>query len=271
MLVSSAAMLSIQGIDLELVERGSGDVLMFLHDEEATRDQAPFVEQLSRNFRVLLPSHPGFGRSPLPDSFDSVDDLAFFYLDVLEQLDLENVLLAGASLGGWVAAEIAVRCCERLRGLILVDPLGIKPGDRETRDIADVFALPFEEVRKRSYYRPPPVPDTAAMTDEELAIIARNREALALYTWEPYANNPKLLQRLHRVKVPSLLVWGASDGIVTPDYGRAYRAAIPGAEFELIGEAGHFPHIEQPQAFVERVLAFEGRIQANAGGAEQHG
>jgi pimeloyl-ACP methyl ester carboxylesterase len=94
------------------------------------------------------------------------------------------------------------------------------------------------------------------MSDEALVLYARNREALCRYAWHPYMYDPQLKRWLARITVPSLVLWGASDGIVTPAYGRAYSALIPGARFELIERAGHHPEIEQPEAFVTRVAAF---------------
>ena len=94
------------------------------------------------------------------------------------------------------------------------------------------------------------------MSDDELVVHASNRDALCLYAWHPYMHNPRLRRWLHRIAVPTLVLWGASDRIVTPSYGRAYSEAIPGARFELIADAGHHPEIEQPEAFVERVVAF---------------
>ena len=90
-----------------------------------------------------------------------------------------------------------------------------------------------------------------------MTVIARNREATALYAWEPYFHDPKLRRRLHRITVPTLLLWGADDRFVAADYyGAAYRDAIPGAGLETIPGAGHFPHLEQPEALAERVRAF---------------
>jgi pimeloyl-ACP methyl ester carboxylesterase len=249
-------MVPIQGVDLELFELGNGPPLLYLHEAEGVPSDAPFLASLAQRFRVLAPSHPGFGRSSLPEQYDSVSDLAFLYLDLLDELSLSDVCLLGTSFGGWVAAEIAVRSCQRLSHLVLVDPIGIKVGDREQRDIADFFALPAEELRRRTYFRPPPQPDTSAMSDDELAVIARNQAAFALYIWEPFAHNPKLRSLLHRVSVPTLLIWGEHDGIVSTQYGEQYRRAIRGAHLEVIANAGHLPHIEQPEAFVERVLTF---------------
>jgi pimeloyl-ACP methyl ester carboxylesterase len=94
------------------------------------------------------------------------------------------------------------------------------------------------------------------LSDETLVTYARNREALCLYAWHPYMYNPHLPRWLGRIKVPTLLLWGESDGVVTPDYGRTYSGLIPGSRFELIERAGHHPEIEQPETFVERVSRF---------------
>jgi pimeloyl-ACP methyl ester carboxylesterase len=168
---------------------------------------------LARQFEVLAPSHPGFGRSDLPGRFDSVDDLAYLYLDLIDQLELMDLVLAGFSLGGWIGAEVAVRCSHRLRSLILVGPVGIKVGDRETRDIPDIFALPPDQVNKLTFHDPAKgAVEYSALTDDELRIMVRNRESLALYAWEPYMHNPKLPYRLGRsVSPPSFCVGRATE------------------------------------------------------------
>ncbi|HMB89002.1 MAG TPA: alpha/beta fold hydrolase, partial [Methylomirabilota bacterium] len=163
----------------------------------------------------------------------------------------------GLSFGGWLAAEIAATRSRRVERLILVDAVGIKVGDRETPDILDVFNTAPAEVQRRRWHEPAKwAPDPDAMSNEALVAHARNREALCLYAWHPYLYNPRLARWLHRITVPTLVLWGAGDGIVTPAYGRAYAARIPAARFELIEAAGHHPEIEQPGAFVERVRAF---------------
>jgi len=207
---------------------------------------------------VIAPSHPGFGHSPDCDFIDTVDDLSYLYLDLLAEQNLRDVVVIGFSLGGWIAAEMAVKSTERIAKLVLTTPLGIKIGDRETRDIPDIFALPSDEVLRLKYHDPShAMVDYTTLSDDELTVIARNREATALYVWEPYFHNPKLRRRLHRITVPTLLLWGASDRFVTPGYyGAAYRDAIPGARLEIIEHAGHLPQVEQPEAFIERVLAF---------------
>lgn len=250
--------LTLHGVQLDVYEHGQGRPILVLHGEDGPCPQAPFFALLANQGRVILPTHPGFGHAPDVADTDTVDDLAYLYLDLLDEYDLRGVVVIGCSLGGWIAAEIAVKSTTRLSRLILVSPLGIKVGDRETRDIPDIFALPPEEVVRLQYHDPTQgVVDYTSLSDDELLVIARNREATALYAWEPYFHNPKLRQRLHRIVVPTLLVWGASDRFVTSGYyGTAYSDAIPGAQLAIIDQAGHWPHMEQPEVFVERVRTF---------------
>jgi pimeloyl-ACP methyl ester carboxylesterase len=249
--------LPIKDVELEVFHKGSGPPLLLLHGGNGLDHRAKFLELLAERFEVIAPSHPGFGRTPLPDRFDSVDDLAYLYLDLLDACDLRDVILMGFSLGGWIAAELAVRCAHRLSKLILVGPVGIKISDRETRDIPDIFATSPDDLVRLVFHDPKDgVVDFAALSDEELQIIARNRESLALYTWEPYMHNPRLRYHLDRIRIPTLMIRGASDGLVSQAYAQAYAAMIPGARLEVIDEAGHVPQIEQPEEFVRRVIDF---------------
>ena len=251
---------SVHGVTLELLERGQGRPILWLHGEDGLDPSAPFIDLLAAHGRVVAPSHPGFGHSPDANNIDSVDDLAYLYLDLLAARNLRDVIVIGSSLGGWIASEMAVKSSERFGGLVLVAPLGIKVGDRETRDIPDIFALPPDEVARLQYRDPARAAvDHSALSDDQLTVIARNREATALYAWEPYFHNPKLRQWLHRITLPTLLLWGVHDRFVTAAYyGDAFRTAIPGARFETVAGAGHFPHIEEPAAFVERISGFMG-------------
>jgi pimeloyl-ACP methyl ester carboxylesterase len=248
------------GIDLEVVRRGAGRPVVLLHGAQTVDPRAPFMEMLGHHAEVIAPSHPGFGRSGRPADFETVYDLVHFYLDFLETLPHEKVTVMGFSFGGWLAAELAVKCRHRLDALVLVDAFGIKVSDRETPDILDVFNTSPQEVKRRSWHDAAIwAPDLDALSDDELVVRARNWEALCLYGWSPYMYNPQLKRWLRRINVPALVVWGASDGIVKPSYGRAYSALIPDARFELIERAGHHPEIEQARAFVDTVVKFLNR------------
>ncbi|HEU0155787.1 MAG TPA: alpha/beta hydrolase [Stellaceae bacterium] len=250
-------MLTIASIEFEVLRRGIGWPLLLLHGFDTIAAEAPFLDLLARHGEVIAPSSPGFGRSPRPKDFETVYDLVHLYLATLDSISLEKVVLIGFSFGGWLAAEIAAACRHRIDKLVLVDPLGIKISDRETPDILDIFNRSPDEVRRASWHDPDRfAPNYDAMSDEALVTLARNREALCLYAWHPYMYNSQLRRWLGYIDVPTLVLWGASDRIVTPEYGRAYAALIPNARFELIENAGHHPEIEQPEDFVDRVARF---------------
>lgn len=251
----------VNGIRIDAIERGTGSPLLFLHPGIGLDPAAPVLDRLAARARLIAPTHPGFGNSEQPPSFDSVDDLAYFYLDLLDEQKLTDVTLVGVSLGGWIAAEMAVKSTARIARLVLANAVGIKVGSRETRDIADIFAMPETDFNERAYANPAlGVRDYKAMSDADVRIVARNREATARYAWSPYMHSPKLKSRLHRITVPTMFLWGDSDRILSEPYGRAYAAAIPGTRFEPIARAGHFPHLEQADEFARRVHAFiEGR------------
>ena len=252
----STERMTVNGIELEVLRRGAGIPVLLLHGMDTVPPQTRFLDMLGHDAEIIAPSSPGFGNTKRPADFDTIYDLVRLYLAVLDELPYERVALLGLSFGGWLAAEIAVASCHRVSKLVLVDPVGIKLGAPETREILDVFNVNPAEVRRRSWHDPAKAPDYDAMSDEELVVHARNWEALCLYAWHPYMYNPQLKHWLGRIRVPTLMLWGASDGVVTPDYGRAYSRLIPGARFELVDEAGHHPELEQPERFAGRVAAF---------------
>jgi pimeloyl-ACP methyl ester carboxylesterase len=216
-----------------------------------------FLAALASERRVIAPSHPGFGRSGLPDWLDRADDIARIYLELMDRLGLDAVEMIGCSVGGWIAADLASTAPERVRRLVLVGPVGVKVGPAERLDIPDIFAMPQEKLNRLLYHDPDKHrPDFAAMSDEEITIVVRNRETLALITWEPYMHDPKLRHRLHRASMPALFVRGASDGLVSAEYLTAYAALLPDARIETIAEAGHAPQVEQPERLAAAVLKF---------------
>lgn len=256
-------MVDVRGTQLEMIEQGKGKTILFLHPHIGLHGAKPFIDRLAADWRVLAPSHPGFGGTGLPKGFTTVDDIAYFYLDLMDQLDLRDVLLVGSSFGAWIAMELAIKNTQRISQLVLLDPVGAKFGSRETSDVADIFAVPQPKLHELAFHDVAKAQrDYASFSDDDLAIIARNRQSSALYAWNPYMHNPKLAQRLHRIRIPSLVLCGASDRMMAPGWGLRYAQAIPGSgttAYQEMPAAGHFPHIEQPQALATLLLEFAGQ------------
>ena len=249
--------LSIDGVELDVVEQGTGRPLLFLHPGEGLYPQRPWLETLAKTFRVIAPHHPGWGGSSLPDWLGTVDDLAYLYLDLAAKLDLKDAVLVGNSFGGWIAAEMMVRSTARFSKLVLADPLGIKVSDRETRDIADMHGIAKADYMRLAWADPAKgAVDFTKLPETEIAAHVRGTEAFALFGWKPYMHNPRLKRWLHRIDVPTLLLWGAEDRIVTQGYAEAWRKALPDARLETIAGAGHYPQWEQPEAFAAKIGKF---------------
>ena len=249
--------ITLAGVELDVWESGGGPPLLFLHGAGGFRGDHEFVELLGRQRRVIAPSHPGFGASALADWMDRPDDIAHLYLELLDRLGHPTLDVIGCSFGGWVAAELASMVPARIRRLVMVGPVGVKLGGRDTLDIPDIFATPAAVAEKLLYHEPERFrPDPAKMTDAELAIMLRNRESTALFAWEPYMHNPKLRHRLHRVTCPALFLRGKHDGLISAAYLEGYAALLPYARTQTIPDAGHIPHVERPAAFVDAALGF---------------
>ena len=252
-----AASTSIAGVELEILEQGTGPDLLFLHAGEDLGAQRPWLDRLSERHRVIAPSHPGFGGSRLPDWIGTVDDLAYLYLDLADRLKLDGATLVGCSLGGWIAAEILVRSTARFSRAVLASPYGIKVSGRDARDIADMHAMTRDAYLAHAWADPSRGDvDMTALPDAELRGLVSGREALCLFGWRPYMHNPRLRPWLHRIDRPALLIWGAADRILSPAYRAGWSESLPNSRSVTIADAGHFPHQEQPDRFAAAIREF---------------
>ena len=233
--------------------------LVFLHGAGGHTGWMPFLEELSARFAVFAPEHPGFGQSDDPPWLDEVADLAYFHLSLLEALGIEGVHLMGTSLGGWVAAEMAVRNTARLASLTLVGAVGILANGRP---IPDIFRMPEDENLRRYYADPERAHRRLAdLARADMAVVAKNRATVTRLAYRPRFHNPALAKWLHRIDVPTLLLWGEADGLVPPAFGEAYETLIPGAQLVVLPNAGHAPFDEQQDAFLAAFHDFVGQIE----------
>ncbi len=244
--------LTVGGCGIEVLRGGAGPKLLFLHGAGGASAWAPYMERLAERYEVTVPSHPGFGRSDTPAWLDSMADLAYFYLDAFETLGLDDMHVVGSSLGGWLACEIAVRSTSRMRSLTLVGSAGI-PVDGVPP--GDIFLWKPEE-RVRNVYYDQSIADARLAQDqgeEETDIALKNFFTTSRLAWSPRFCNPDLAKWLHRIRIPTMILWGAEDRVFPPPYGRAFEALIPGARLRIVPQCGHLPHQEKTGAFIEAV------------------
>ena len=240
-------------VEVTVEEYGSGQQpFLLLHGGAGPQSVTAFGQLLAatHDVRVLVPMHPGFGGTARPGALDSIPGLAALYGALLDQLDLADVTVIGNSVGGWIAAEIALRKSPRVSGIVLIDAVGIEvPG----HPVADFFSLTMNQVFALSFHNPEKFSfDPATLPPQARAIAAGNRAALAAYAGSGMTD-PTLAGRLASLEIPTLVLWGESDGIVDADYGRAYAAAIPMARFQLLRETGHSAQLETPDQVLRAI------------------
>jgi pimeloyl-ACP methyl ester carboxylesterase len=247
--------IDIDGCKLSVNRAGKGETILFLHGAGGAARWAPFMADLADRYDLIVPEHPGFGRSDTPSWLDNVGDLAYFYLDFLDRQKLGKVHLVGTSLGGWIAAELAVRSQAQIETLTLVAPAGIH---LEGVPKGDIFLWSPEQLAHN-------LVASQALAEQMLAIPvseAEQREALqnsftvAKLSWQPRLYNPHLKKWLHRITVPTQILWGDRDKIIPTPYGEAFKSLIPGARLQIFAECGHLPQIEKKDAFVAAIVDF---------------
>ena len=252
----STSVVTVRGCRIRLMRGGAGDTLIYLHGASGAA-WLPFLQTLTKHFDVIAPEHPGFGESDTPDWLDNIHDLAYFYLDLIDELKLKNVHLVGNSLGGWIAAEVAVRSTEHLATLTLAGSAGLY-----VADVAQVDSfLVSEEQRLRHFFHDPNKAKemiARVLSPEQEDIALRNRAIVAKLSWQPRSHDPNLAKWLHRIDVPTLLIWGDTDRIFPKEHALAYQRSIPNAQLVIVPHCGHVPQIEQPDAFVAALESFIG-------------
>ena len=251
--------LELAGTKIQMVKGGSGDPLLVLHDEMGPPGWLGFHEELAKDHTLYIPSHAGFDATAKLDWIMGMRDLAGWYLEVLDDLDVGQMNLMGFSLGGWLAAEMAVMNPGRFKKLVLVGPAGIKPAQGE---IFDMFLVVAKEYITNCILDPAKTPEFQQIcpdepTPEQVESWEVAREEACRLSWRPYMHNPPLTNLLHRLKnLPSLIIWGQQDGIIPVNAGEMYQQSIPSSRLSVIDGCGHRPEVEKPGEFVKQVQQF---------------
>jgi pimeloyl-ACP methyl ester carboxylesterase len=251
----AAHTVEIDGATIHYLRGGNGAPLLFLHGAGGVNGWAPWMDALAAHYDLIVPDHPGWGRSDTPEWFDNIHDLAFFYLDFMDALGLSNVHLVGGSIGGWIACEIAVRNTKHLQTLSLLAPAGLRVIGTPRFDF---FLATREELAKHRYF-------DQALVDREIAnapvgdaldMLLKNNYAAARVAWQPRFYDPHLAKWLHRIDVPTLVLWGENDTFFPISLQAEFVRLIPGARAATIPRCGHLPHIECPDAVAEALTHF---------------
>ena len=247
--------IEVNGATISYRRGGAGTPLLFLHGASGLDGWTPWMERLAAAHDLIVPDHPGWGRSDMPEWFDNVHDLAYFYLDFIDALGLDRVHLVGNSIGGWIACEMAIRSTARLTTLALVAPAGLRVAGVQRFDIF----LASREALTRAIFHDPALAEQLLATPpagETIDVYLRNRYATARVGWQPRLYDPHLAKWLHRIDIPTLVVWGENDRIFPLAMQAEFLRLIPGAQAATIPQCGHLPHIECTHAFVNALTRF---------------
>ena len=261
--------IDVVGGKVQLYDAGSGRPVVYLHGVADMHGLAagpfPFHEALAKSFRLLAPAYPGCAGSAEDGTLESIDDLVFHTLEVLDALKLEKVDLVGSCVGGWLAAEIAVRNPERVGRLVLIGASGLYVQGSPIADlfmavqprnggIADLRTMLFGEGESGLAHTlcPDRIDDKSAGMLRYQTFRFSSRVGFQ----PPYFHHRKLRDRLHRFRGPALVLWGAQDRFVPPAHARAYGDGLSGATVELIAGAGHAAQLERPDVVAGKIATF---------------
>ena len=254
---ANESIVTVGGTPVQMFSGGSGPPLLLLHGGGGLATFDPWSSPLGQQYTVYCPSHPGFFGTPRPPWVSTVTDAAHFTLELVQQLGLQQYVLMGHSLGGWIGAEMAAMCHQHLKGLVLIDAAGIKP---KVGEIAEMLMVSAEARLEKAFYDPSQVADyewySRELTPDEANTAHSNMEMLSRLCWKPYLHNPSLPFYLRKVKTPALVVWGAQDAVLPLECGELYRAALANATLKSIDRCGHSPQVEKPQEFQAALLEF---------------
>jgi pimeloyl-ACP methyl ester carboxylesterase len=242
------------GNRMHISRAGSGRPLLVLHHDIGTLDRLPFYDRLAERFAVLVPQHPGWGRSARPQWLRSARDIAAIYQGLLAELDINGCSLLGLGFGGWIAAEMASFAPRAFHRLVLVGAMGIKPPQGEILDQAIISYIAYPQAGfhdQEAFHRLYGDVSTDQLEQWDIA-----REMCFRVAWKPYMYSQTLPHLLGGIRTPALLVWGDNDRHVPLSAGQAYARALRSSRLEVISACGHFVEMEKPDALADLVTSF---------------
>jgi pimeloyl-ACP methyl ester carboxylesterase len=244
----------IAGGKLHLSRAGRGRPLLILHHDIGTPDRLPFYDTLAGSFDVLVPHHPGWGKSERLQWMRHPRDIAACHTWLLAELGLSDVSLVGLGFGGWIAAEMASQAPAAYPRLVLVGPMGIKPPEG---DIADQAIVSYIDYPTAGFHEPAAFERIYGdVSTDQLEAWDIAREMCFRTAWKPYMYSQGLPHLLGGVQAPALVVWGDDDRIVPRSAADAYVRALPSARLEIVPACGHLVDMEKPDELARLVTSF---------------
>jgi pimeloyl-ACP methyl ester carboxylesterase len=244
----------IAGRKLFFSRAGSGPAVLVLHHDIGTPERLPFYDALAERFDVIVPHHPGWGRSERPEWLRHPRDIAAIYAWLLADLDLPGASLVGLGFGGWIAAEMASLAPATYRKLVLLGAMGIKPPEGDIADQAIVSYIDYPKAGFHSEAAFAAVYGDVSVDQLEAWDVAR--EMSFRTAWKPYMYSQTLPYLLGGVRTPALVIWGDDDRIVPISAGHAYAKALKQATLTTIPECGHFAEMEKPEIVAKLATDF---------------
>jgi pimeloyl-ACP methyl ester carboxylesterase len=246
----------VQGIQTHLFEAGSPTAppLLYLHGTNLGNLWLDYHNALAQHFHIFAPDTPGFGLTVRPDWMRDMSDYILYFRDLLDTLGLDKPNIVGHSLGGWMAAELAVWYPERVSKLVLANAAGIRV---KGSPIADLFAMNIQEVLAACFDDPMaamPLMPAEFNTDYMIAQYLE-RMTLATLAWNP-SYDPKLERRLARVKCPTLVIWGENDRLIPQVYGDTLHKIIADSRLVKLAGTGHMPMFEKHEEWTNEIADF---------------
>lgn len=244
--------------EADVWQAGAGEPLLYFHGAGGLHE-GEYLDRLARDFTVYAPSHPGFGSSTGFERIDDIIDLALYYHDFMDEVGIEWAHVMGHSMGGMLAAEMAALCSHRVQRLVLANPVGFW---RDDIGVLDFFAVAPDKLLKYTWHDPEsaalkaafPAPATTEGLVEAMFQRMQSLASASKFMW-PIPDRG-LKRRIHRIQSPTLIIWGASDGLVSPAYAEDFQNGIQDSRVEIIEECGHFPMFERADEFMSLVTGF---------------
>jgi pimeloyl-ACP methyl ester carboxylesterase len=245
----------VRGVKLRMFRGGTGEPVLFLHGAAGLSFWTPFFQSLSQQHDFIAIEHPGYGKSDDPENLTSMQDLAAFYLDVIDQLGVGKVHLIGSSLGGWLASEIAIRDSSRVKSLTVVAPAGLR---NERIPVPDMLSWSPQELTRKVYFDPAIAEQILAQTptEQQRQMLAKNRATTTKLGQAANFCSPTLGESLRHLEIPTFILWGDTDKVTPTAYAEYWKEHMPNARLSIIPECGHLPHFEKADVAAAQIKAF---------------